>query len=585
MYTHQPNPMMKTLMQHTNKDIPREVPRRRRQTDGGERRWCGAVPWTPSRPARSPSIRSRCGAEPRNDAVVAVSRDGGERRAGVAQYRESECYVSMAAHRRPAAAVASRNVHQPLLPCLLVASKVLDDLQEWNGSHHNSAFFPRDGGVSNAVMNKLELELLAMLEFEVSVSHRVYELYRAHLERKESQREGGGGENGRRRRRPPNGKVAHDWRSQVTTAANGGSAARLWSSPSRYSFECFWSNLGKRMQTLKPSCTRGSHPLAEASAVLGFERSQLPPQPCLLLSVSSAVMASGPAASASAPAAAAAGATAGTGKDDELADLVRRLVDALSRYSDRLPFDLDRQKLRSLTTLAAITVTLIFAWKLLRAPQEQPRRPRRRVAPSPSNTSSRSWPGALTSTDACSSSADSRAQEAINQLFQPANLTLEQLVRHKLSEGRRVTCRLLGVILEETTPEELQNHVTVRPSVLEVLLEIAKFCDVYLMERILDDESGEKVLSALSEAGLCTSGGLIKDKVLFCSTENGRISFVRQIEPDWHIDTSPDIVHQLAVELLQTMALRELRPTSLFIFTLNDGTRFFFVPCAHTISL
>ena len=28
-----------------------------------------------------------------------------------------------------------------------------------------------------------------------------------------------------------------------------------------------------------------------------------------------------------------------------------------------------------------------------------------------------------------------------------------------------------------------------KPSVVEVLLEIAKFCDVYLMERILDDES------------------------------------------------------------------------------------------------
>nr|CAJ86212.1 H0323C08.2 [Oryza sativa]CAJ86426.1 H0303G06.15 [Oryza sativa] len=238
-------------------------------------------------------------------------------------------------------------------------------------------------------------------------------------------------------------------------------------------------------------------------------------------------MSSGAAASAAGVEAGA----AGGGKDDELADLVRRLVDALARYSDRLPFDLDRQKLRSFTTLAAITITLIFAWKLLRAPQEQPRRPHRRVAPSPSNTSSRSRPGALTSTDACSSSADSRAQEAINQLFQPVN----------------VTCRLLGVILEETTPEELQNHVTVRPSVLEVLLEIAKFCDVYLMERILDDESGEKVLSALSEAGLFTNSGLIKDKVLFCSTENGRTSFVRQLEPDWHIDTSPEIVHQLAV--------------------------------------
>lgn len=181
----------------------------------------------------------------------------------------------------------------------------------------------------------------------------------------------------------------------------------------------------------------------------------------------------------------------------------------------------------------------------MRAPQEQPRRPRRRVAPSSSNTSSRSRQGALAGTDACST-ADSRAHEAINQLFQPVNLTLEQLVRHKLSEGRRVTCRLLGVILEETTPEELQSHVTVRPSVLEVLLEIAKFCDVYLMERILDDESGEKVLSALSEAGLFTSGGLVREKVLFCSTEIGRTSFVRQLEPDWHIDSSPEIIHQLS---------------------------------------
>lgn len=36
-------------------------------------------------------------------------------------------------------------------------------------------------------------------------------------------------------------------------------------------------------------------------------------------------------------------------------------------------------------------------------------------------------------------------------------------------------------------------------------------------------------------------------QVLFCSTENGRSSFVRQLEPDWHIDTNPEIVTQLAV--------------------------------------
>jgi hypothetical protein len=44
-----------------------------------------------------------------------------------------------------------------------------------------------------------------------------------------------------------------------------------------------------------------------------------------------------------ATAAAKAGPAAGGGKDDDLADLVRRLVGVLSRYADRLPFELDRQ--------------------------------------------------------------------------------------------------------------------------------------------------------------------------------------------------------------------------------------------------
>ncbi|CAA7029863.1 unnamed protein product [Microthlaspi erraticum] len=41
-----------------------------------------------------------------------------------------------------------------------------------------------------------------------------------------------------------------------------------------------------------------------------------------------------------------------------------------------------------------------------------------------------------------------------------------------------------------------------------------------------------KVLQALESAGVFTSGGLVKDKVLFWSTEVGRTSFVRQLEPD-----------------------------------------------------
>ncbi|KAK1320141.1 Peroxisome biogenesis protein 22 [Acorus calamus] len=120
------------------------------------------------------------------------------------------------------------------------------------------------------------------------------------------------------------------------------------------------------------------------------------------------------------------------------------------------------------------------------------------------------------------------------------------MVWKKLNGGRRVTCQLLGIILVENSPEELQKHATVRLSVVDILVEICRTCDLYLMERILDDESEERVLLALENAGLFANGGLMRDKVLFCSTENGRSSFVRQIEPDWHIDTNLEIVFQLS---------------------------------------
>ncbi|RWW81179.1 hypothetical protein BHE74_00010446 [Ensete ventricosum] len=86
-------------------------------------------------------------------------------------------------------------------------------------------------------------------------------------------------------------------------------------------------------------------------------------------------------------------------------------------------------------------------------------------------------------------------------------LALEQLVRHKLNEGRKVIGKrqILAFNLFNT----------------------------------------ERVLSALDDSGVFTAGGLIREKVLFCGTENGRISFVRQLEPDWHVDTNAEIIHQL----------------------------------------
>ncbi|XP_076881124.1 peroxisome biogenesis protein 22-like isoform X2 [Bidens hawaiensis] len=209
---------------------------------------------------------------------------------------------------------------------------------------------------------------------------------------------------------------------------------------------------------------------------------------------------------------------------------------------------LNTQDIRSVWAIAGLAVAVIFTWRLFRTPTvPQRRQPKRQPhAPSTSGVNSSQTDSTLFPPGVTSTSEDSRAQTAIDDFFQPIKPTLGQIVRQRLSDGRKVTCRLLGVILEENTPEELQKQATVKSSVLDALLEITKFCDLYLMETVLDDESEKNVLMALENAGIFTSSGLVKDKVLFCSTDIGRTSFVRQLEPDWHIDSSREIVTQLS---------------------------------------
>ncbi|XP_031478040.1 peroxisome biogenesis protein 22-like isoform X2 [Nymphaea colorata] len=199
----------------------------------------------------------------------------------------------------------------------------------------------------------------------------------------------------------------------------------------------------------------------------------------------------------------------------------------------------------SIGALAGLAIAIVFTWKFLKTPDRHRRRQQKRRGSS-SNIGAENPAHNVAPSSEESHLLNAMGHTEIEEFHPPMKLSLGQIVRKKLNGGKKMTCQLLGVILEERTPEELQKHATVRPSVVEVLLAIAKYCDLYLMERILDDESSEIVLSALETAGLFTTGGLNKDKVLFCSTENGRTSFVRQLEPDWHVDSSSEIVSQLA---------------------------------------
>ncbi|KAL5573263.1 hypothetical protein UlMin_022860 [Ulmus minor] len=89
-------------------------------------------------------------------------------------------YIDRLLHKHPDSLVISLNVHRLLVTCLMVASKMLDDV------HYNNAFYARVGGVSNAELNRLELELLFLLDFGVVVSSRVFESYCSHLEKEMS---------------------------------------------------------------------------------------------------------------------------------------------------------------------------------------------------------------------------------------------------------------------------------------------------------------------------------------------------------------------------------------------------------------
>ncbi|OWM78579.1 hypothetical protein CDL15_Pgr002746 [Punica granatum] len=200
---------------------------------------------------------------------------------------------------------------------------------------------------------------------------------------------------------------------------------------------------------------------------------------------------------------------------DELLQLIKRFGAYLTvKFSNLFSSPFSNLNSRSVGAIAGFAVAIIFTWRLLRSPSGSQRRIQKRQAPASSSSVVDAQTAAAVTPSGVSSTSleDLRAQNVIDEFFQPVKPTLGQIVRQKLSEGRKVTCRLLGVILEENTPEELKKQATVRSSVLEVLLEITKFCDLYLMERVLDDESEKKVLLALEEAGVFTSGGLVKDK-------------------------------------------------------------------------
>lgn len=133
--------------------------------------------------------------------------------------------------------------------------------------------------------------------------------------------------------------------------------------------------------------------------------------------------------------------------------------------------------------------------------------------------------------------------------------------RSRAQGMRKVTYTTRDVLLTI----DADGHPTLKTqSEVEVLLQLARSAELYLITRVDTDEEEAGVIRALREAGLVGDSAAESNKAaaLFCSSIVGQTSMVRQLEPSVHIDGSVE-------------SLRSLQSTPLV-----KQTRLIYVGCA-----
>lgn len=87
-------------------------------------------------------------------------------------------------------------------------------------------------------------------------------------------------------------------------------------------------------------------------------------------------------------------------------------------------------------------------------------------------------------------------------------------------------------------------RLTLRPEVAPALRALASAVELYLLTRVSSDEGEAEVVAALEEGGV-VSAGMNVHKALFCETVEGRVSMVRQLEPQLALDEAVGVVDAL----------------------------------------
>eukprot|EP01118_Nematostelium_gracile_P014478 TRINITY_DN5654_c0_g1_i1.p1 TRINITY_DN5654_c0_g1~~TRINITY_DN5654_c0_g1_i1.p1 ORF type:complete len:229 (+),score=38.56 TRINITY_DN5654_c0_g1_i1:95-781(+) len=108
-------------------------------------------------------------------------------------------------------------------------------------------------------------------------------------------------------------------------------------------------------------------------------------------------------------------------------------------------------------------------------------------------------------------------------------------------KGLRISFSTLGTIFQL---DPHQDQISVIEEGIAALLKLLTNNDLYLITKVNSDQEEVTIMKLLDESGVFWAG-LNPNKVLFCSTEEGRGHMARQLSVHMHIDESPQVLNFL----------------------------------------
>lgn len=116
-----------------------------------------------------------------------------------------------------------------------------------------------------------------------------------------------------------------------------------------------------------------------------------------------------------------------------------------------------------------------------------------------------------------------------------------------LSGVKQLTISAPGVLLQERLPSELEESATLKQGVAPLLQQLCSSVGVVVLAQVDSDIGEATVRGALEAADLIgnAQNQLRPHRLLFCSTPTGKMSIVRQLNPELHIDSSQQTVFDL----------------------------------------